>query len=91
MLKVRLFTVKLKLVKYNLNNYFNLGTGLEIIYNVLSEIKPTDVIQLKFDERQDLNLHSEIVNDNIKSTLFYTLWYFISTVKNYYAKAPQLR
>ncbi|VVC41652.1 Hypothetical protein CINCED_3A010548 [Cinara cedri] len=67
------------------------GSGLEILYNILSETKPSDVIQLKFDERQDLNLHSEIVNDNVESTLSYDLWYFISTVKNDSARAPQFR
>lgn len=68
-----------------------LGVGLEILYNILTETKPSDVVQLKFDERQDLNLHWEIVNDHVQSSLTYDLWYFISAVKNKYARAPQLQ
>ncbi|KAL4096960.1 hypothetical protein QTP88_021824 [Uroleucon formosanum] len=64
------------------------GAGLKILHNLISEIKPSDVLQIKFNDNQELNLHSEIVNDNTKSSLSYNLWYFMSTVKNKFAKAP---
>lgn len=66
-------------------------TGLQILYNLISKIKPSDVVQLKFKDSQDLNLHSEIINDNTKSSLSYNLWYFTSTVKNKLAKAPYFK
>jgi len=66
------------------------GAGLKILYNLIAVTKPTDIIQLKFNENQDLNLHSEIINDNMKSNLSYDLWYFMSMVKNKFAKAPYL-
>lgn len=67
-----------------------LGPGLDILYNLISVTKPSDVIQLKHSENQDLNLHSEIINDNTKSSLSYNLWYFTSNVKHKFAKAPYL-
>lgn len=45
---------------------------------------------MKFNESQELNLHSDIINDNSNSSLSYDLWYFTSTVKNKLAKAPYL-
>jgi len=83
--------IRTKIVRNTLIKYiFNLGSGLNILYNVISITKPSDVIQLKFNENQDLNLYSEIINDNTKSNLSYNLWYFISMVKNKSAKAPYL-
>lgn len=70
--------------------YFDLGPGLNILHNLISVIKPSDVIQLKYNESQNLNLHSEVINDNTKSSLSYNLWYFVSNVKNKFAKAPYL-
>lgn len=69
---------------------FKSGAGLKILYNLISVTKPTDIIQLKLNENQDLNLHSEIINDNTNSNLSYNLWYFTSVVKNKFAKAPYL-
>lgn len=65
-----------------------LGAGLKILHNLISETKPSDVLQIKFNDNQELNLHSEIINDSIKSSLSYNLWYFTSAVKNKFAKAP---
>lgn len=45
---------------------------------------------MKFNEKQELNLHSEIINEKTKSALTYDLWYFTSIVKNKLAKAPYL-
>jgi len=67
------------------------GSGLDILYNLISKTEPSDVIQLKFNENQDLNLHSTIINNNTKSVLNYNLWYFASIVKNKFAKAPYLQ
>ncbi|XP_022178360.1 polynucleotide 5'-hydroxyl-kinase nol9 [Myzus persicae] len=64
------------------------GAGLKILHNLISETKPSDVLQIKFNDNQELNLHSEIINDNTKSSLSYNLWYFTSNVKNKFAKAP---
>lgn len=71
--------------------FLNLGPGLNILYNLIAITNPSDVIQLKFNESQDLNLHSDIINDNTKSASSYNLWYFTSTVKHKLAKAPYLR
>jgi len=71
--------------------YLFLGPGLKILHNLISKIKPSDVVQLKFDDNQDLNLHSKIINNNTKSSLSYNLWHFTSTVKNKLAKAPYLQ
>lgn len=67
---------------------FNLGEGLKILYDLICKTQPSDVIQVKLNEKQDLNLHSEVVNDNMKSSLSYNLWYFTSLAKNKLAKAP---
>ncbi|XP_026805972.1 polynucleotide 5'-hydroxyl-kinase nol9 [Rhopalosiphum maidis] len=66
------------------------GAGLKILHNLISKTKPSDVVQIKFNDNQDLNLHSEIINDSTRSSLSYNLWYFTSTVKNKFAKAPYL-
>lgn len=68
----------------------NLGPGLKILYDVISKTKPSDVVQIKFNDNQDLNLHSDLVNDDTNSSLSYDLWYFTSMVKNKLAKAPYL-
>jgi len=70
---------------------FLLGPRLQILHNLISKIKPSDVVQLKFYDNQNLNLHSEIISNNTKSSLSYNLWYFTSTVKNKHAKAPYLQ
>ncbi|KAF0758813.1 polynucleotide 5'-hydroxyl-kinase nol9-like, partial [Aphis craccivora] len=67
------------------------GPRLQILHNLISKIKPSDVVQLKFYDNQNLNLHSEIISNNTKSSLSYNLWYFTSTVKNKHAKAPYLQ
>ncbi|XP_050428279.1 polynucleotide 5'-hydroxyl-kinase nol9 [Adelges cooleyi] len=65
--------------------------GLRILHNLIYVTSPTDIVQLKFNEIQDLNLHSDVVNDNIGASLSYNLWYFTSLVKNKLAKAPFLK
>jgi len=71
--------------------YLLLGPGLKILHNLISKIKPSDVVQLEFNNNQDLNLSSEVINNNTKSSLSYNVWYFTSTVKNKFAKAPYLQ
>lgn len=80
------------IIVYGTHNlmYIILGPGLEILYYLISTTKPSDVIQIKFNESQELNLHSDIINDNTNSSLSYDLWYFTSNVKNKLAKAPYL-
>lgn len=70
--------------------FCKLGPGLEILYNIILKTKPSDVVQLKFNDNQNLNLHSDVVNEFTNSSLSYDLWYFTSVTKHKLAKAPYL-